>query len=65
VTLHIFNILGQLVKTLVNNEIKEKGVYALTWDGRNNAGVEAASGIYMIRMKAGEFITTRKMLLIK
>jgi len=65
VTLHIFNILGQLVKTLVNNEIKEKGVYVLPWDGRNNVGIEAASGIYMTRMKAGEFITTRKMLLIK
>ncbi|MFC1724061.1 kelch repeat-containing protein [candidate division KSB1 bacterium] len=64
VMLKIFNILGQEVKTLLN-ETKKAGYYNIKWDGRNNLGLKAASGIYIYRISAGEFIKTRKMVLLK
>ncbi|TVM01423.1 MAG: hypothetical protein CV087_10880 [Candidatus Brocadia sp. WS118] len=64
VTLEIFNALGQKVRTLVN-EKQEAGKYTIQWDGKNNAGNPAASGIYLYRIKAGDFIKVRKMLLLR
>ncbi|MFC1563512.1 kelch repeat-containing protein [candidate division KSB1 bacterium] len=60
----IYNILGQEVRTLVN-EAKDTGFYSIKWDGRNNFGKYVGSGVYIYRIKAGKFILTRKMLLIK
>ena len=63
-TLEIYNILGQKVKTLVD-EPKKPGDYVSTWDGKNDAAKEVASGIYLCRLKVGDFIETKKMLLLK
>jgi len=60
----IYNILGQQVVTLVNRE-QEAGVYSLKWDGRNKFGRIAASGVYLYRLKAGDFIKTKKMMILK
>jgi hypothetical protein len=59
VTLEIFNVLGQHVETLVDGR-REVGRYTVSWDGRR-----AASGVYFYRLTAGEYVTTRKMLLLK
>ncbi|MGB2697540.1 MAG: FlgD immunoglobulin-like domain containing protein, partial [Candidatus Zixiibacteriota bacterium] len=64
VTLNIYNILGQKVATLVNEE-KEAGTHTIFWDGRGKSGVEVASGIYFYQLKAGDFKELKKMLLIK
>ena len=64
VELKIYDISGQLVKTLVN-EFKPAGSYSITWDGRNEAGQRVVSGVYFYRMMAGDFIKMRKMLLTK
>jgi len=74
ITLKIYNVLGQLVKTLVN-EPKEAGTHEVIWDGRDDIGDEVASGIYFYRLsaigrsayggKAGGFVETKKMLLLK
>ncbi len=64
VTLTIYNILGQKVRTLVNKKM-EPGYYKVVWDGRNDYGVKVASGIYLYRIKAGDFVQTRKMILMK
>ncbi|MCK6542250.1 T9SS type A sorting domain-containing protein [bacterium] len=65
VTLKIYNMLGQEVKTLVNNQKQAAGFKSVMWDGRNNYGHQVPSGTYIYRLQAGTFIQTRKMLLVK
>jgi photosystem II stability/assembly factor-like uncharacterized protein len=64
VTMKVYNILGQEVRTLVN-AVKEPGYYEVMWDGRSDRGAEVSSGMYFYRMEAGKFILTKKMLFIK
>lgn len=65
VEITIYNTLGQKVRTLVNEARKPAGYYRAEWDGRNDAGAAAASGVYLYRLHAGGFIKVRKMLLIR
>ncbi|MFQ6031960.1 MAG: FlgD immunoglobulin-like domain containing protein, partial [Candidatus Zixiibacteriota bacterium] len=58
VTLKIYNVLGQEVRTLVD-ETTEPGFYTVTWDGRDSFGNGVASGVYFYRLTAGEFSQTR------
>ena len=64
VTISIFNSLGQRVNTLVN---KKQGVgnYKVNWNGTDQSGNNVSTGVYFYQINAGEFIQTRKMLLIK
>ena len=64
VTLEIINILGQKVATLVD-EMKAPGHYETTWLGTDDHGSKLASGIYLYNMRAGDYIETRKMMLMK
>ena len=64
VELVIYNSLGQVVRTLVN-ERQGAGRYAFTWDAANDRGQAVSSGIYLYRLQAGEFAKVRKMLLLK
>lgn len=64
ITLKIYNISGQLVKTLVDEE-KTPGTYIVTWDGKNNSGKEVASGIYFYQLKSKNFRDTKRMIIIK
>ncbi|NUM81486.1 T9SS type A sorting domain-containing protein, partial [bacterium] len=64
VVVTVYNILGQEVKTLVN-EIQGGGVKSVLWDGKNNAGQAVSSGIYLYRIQTKEFTSTRKMLFVK
>lgn len=63
-TLRVYNMLGQEVRTLVN-EVQEAGYYTATWDGRTNHGRRATSGVYFYRLTAGDFTSTRFMVLMK
>ncbi len=63
-TLKIYNLLGQKVKTLVDEE-KLPGNYTVQWDGKNDSGNEVASGIYFYQLKADDFSQPKKMLLLK
>ncbi|MFQ6093200.1 MAG: FlgD immunoglobulin-like domain containing protein, partial [bacterium] len=63
-TLKIYNILGQEVRTLVD-ELKEPGYYTVTWDGRNERGDPVSSGIYFYRLTAGDYSSTKRMVLLK
>jgi hypothetical protein len=64
VKLTVFNLLGQKVITLVNEE-KAAGTYSVEWDGRDDKGRIVSSGIYLYRLESTSFNLTKKMLLIK
>lgn len=64
VILKMYNILGQEVKTLVN-EIQAKGKKTVVWDGRDNQGRMLSSGIYFCRLQANGYEQTTKIILIK
>jgi len=60
----IYNILGQEVRTLVNSEHKA-GYHMLKWDGADNSGRSVASGMYIYRIIATDYVQAKKMLLIR
>jgi len=64
VELKVFNILGQEVRSLVN-DYRETGAYSVIWDGKNNQGREVPSGIYLYWLQAGEHVFTKKLTLLK
>lgn len=64
VTLRVFNLLGQEVTTLVD-ETRPAGRYEIFWEGRDRYGRPVASGVYVIRMRAGDFAASRKLLLMR
>jgi len=64
VELSIFNIHGQLVRSLVD-EKKSAGFYSVGWDGRDQRGIPVESGIYIFRLKSGDDISLRKGVLSK
>ncbi|MGB2804631.1 MAG: FlgD immunoglobulin-like domain containing protein [Candidatus Zixiibacteriota bacterium] len=64
VKVSVYNMLGQKVRTLVN-EYQAAGHKTISWDGTDEHGNKAASGIYFYRVKAGEFEDTKKMILMK
>ena len=64
VTLAVFDILGRRVATIANDDFSA-GEHEVTWDGRNDDGEEASSGVYLYRLVAGQQTIARKMLLLK
>jgi photosystem II stability/assembly factor-like uncharacterized protein len=64
VTLKIYNILGQEVTTLVEKNMPA-GEYRIVWNGTDRSGRAVSSGVYFYRMQAGDFVQTKRMLLIK
>jgi flagellar hook assembly protein FlgD len=52
------------VRTLVSERM-DAGHHVLNWNGLNDAGADVASGMYVYRIKAGDFIAHRKMLLVR
>ena len=65
ISLKVYDILGNEVKTLVANEKMAKGSYEVTWNGLNNAGSKVASGQYIYRLEYGNFSKSMKMTLLK
>jgi hypothetical protein len=63
-SLKIYNILGQMVRTLVDEE-KLPGNYQVTWDGKDQRGNFVSSGIYFYQLKAGDYQETKKMSLVR
>jgi len=64
VDLNIYNIRGQIVKTLVS-KVLPAGHHEVVWDGKNSAGEDVSSGVYFYRLSAGEFSESRKMIMLK
>jgi flagellar hook assembly protein FlgD len=64
VRLIIYNMTGQITKTLVDLN-QNAGVYKVVWNGTNNSGARVSSGVYFYRMTAGKFVQVKKLLLLK
>ena len=64
VTLSIFDVAGRRVRDLVDRDFPA-GAHAADWDGRDDAGLPAASGVYFYRMQSGSLTETRRMVLVK
>jgi len=60
----IYNTLGQIVRRLVDG-FEQAGAHSLIWDGRDDRGIEIASGIYFYSIRAEKFRETKRMVLIK
>ena len=66
VTLQIYNVLGQVVRTLVASEVQNAGRYQIRWNGMDERGVPVSSGIYFYQIAAdGKFSDVRKLMLLK
>ncbi len=65
ISLVIYNSAGQKVKTLINNQVFNKGRYVQQWDGTNDNGKQVASGMYIYKLKFGNFSKSMRMLLVK
>lgn len=63
-TITIYNILGQKLRTLVN-EPKSTGTYEVIWDGKDDKGKDVSSGIYFYQLKVGNLAESKKMLLLR
>jgi hypothetical protein len=64
VQLDIYNLKGQLVKTLVNGD-EPAGMHSVVWDGRDSNNAAVASGVYFYRVSTPQATQTKRMLLMK
>jgi hypothetical protein len=64
VSLDVFNIIGQKVKTLVNGKVNA-GNHSITWDGTSENGSKVASGVYFYRLSVGDETIVKRMTLTK
>ncbi|NQV17955.1 MAG: SBBP repeat-containing protein [Armatimonadetes bacterium] len=60
----IYNIKGQKIKTLISNQLSA-GEHSVVWDGKDDYGNKVSSGVYLYKLKAGDFQRVRKMILLK
>ncbi|NIR51864.1 T9SS type A sorting domain-containing protein [candidate division KSB1 bacterium] len=64
VSIRIYNILGQEVRTLLQSR-KEAGVHTIHWDGRNDSVQSVTSGTYLVRLVAEDFVGIQKLAFVK
>jgi hypothetical protein len=65
VQLDIYNILGQRVRNLLNDNLREEGYHMVEWNGKNDFGIQVASGLYFIRFKAAGHQMVKKAIFAK
>ena len=64
VKLNVYDILGNEITTLVNEQ-KSAGNYQISWDGTDKLGKKVTSGIYFYRLNTDNFVQTKKMIVLK
>jgi len=65
VFLEVYDILGRRVATLINNKHYSAGHHMVTWDARNQMSRTVTSGVYIFRLKAGDFVETKRMMFLR
>ncbi len=63
-SLRVYDVSGRLIRSLVNGRLPA-GMHEVMWNGRDENGAMAASGVYFYRLSAGEIVQTRKMVLLR
>jgi len=61
----VYNVLGQKVRTLIDNENATAGNHIANWNGLDQAGHKVASGVYFYKIQAGKFTAVKKMIMMK
>ena len=64
VTIIIYDMMGREVKTLIN-QTQDAGYRSVIWDATNDYGKPVSAGIYLYQIQAGEYMQTKKMVLLK
>ena len=64
IDLSVYSVTGQRVRTLVQGHLAA-GAHSVLWDGRDNTGNQASSGVYIALLRAGKLATARRMALIR
>ena len=64
VKITVFDILGNVIKKLVN-EVQNSGYKSIQWNATNNQGEPVSAGVYLYKIQAGDFVDTKKMILLK
>lgn len=64
VELAVYDVLGRRVRSLLSSEVC-MGSHVVTWDGRDDGGLDVASGLYLRRIVTGDFTAIGRMLLLK
>jgi hypothetical protein len=64
ISLTVYDLLGREVATVVNR-METIGKHTATWDGKNDRGESVSSGVYLYQLRAGSFVITRKMVLLR
>ncbi|MDP8267960.1 MAG: C25 family cysteine peptidase [Candidatus Tenebribacter davisii] len=64
ISINIYNMKGQLVKTLIN-EYLDAAYHNVVWNGKDNSSKSVSSGIYFYKMRTGNYTATKKMILMK
>ena len=64
VTIVIYDMLGRQVRTLIN-QTQDAGYKSVQWDATDSFGKSVSAGVYLYQIQAGEFVQTRKMVLLK
>jgi len=64
VSLSIYDLHGRIVNKLVDEE-QAPGIHQVNWNGKDNNGIGVASGVYIYRLQAGDYTSTRKMVLVR
>jgi len=65
VTLKVYNLTGQEIRTLLKEVRSPAGAFKVQWDGRDNGGRDAGSGVYICRLTAGHFSQSCKMIKLR
>ena len=65
VTIVVYDLMGRIVNTLVNKEHTTAGYKSVVWNGTDDRGTPVSAGVYFYQIRAGQFVQTRKMVLLK
>ncbi len=64
VKLLIYSLLGEQITTLVN-EVQPAGIFSVQWNGKDDAGIEMAAGVYISSLQTEEFVQEKKLVLLR
>jgi len=65
VTLEVYDLLGRRVRTLASGERREAGTHTLRWNGEGGGGAPLASGVYFVRLTAGDVTRSEKVVRVQ